>query len=145
MAVFPLPSQGFRRSVDPEEAGGGLRGLARPSLRPIDMRLSGKSARDVPPEERLQPRPGLGQSVKTLLKAASAIAWTAPSPSSWIENDATRTNAHPSQSVGILAGKRGLVMGVANSRSMAWGIAKPRTMPAPSSPSPSRVRLLRSG
>ena len=28
------------------------------------------------------------------------------------------------QTTGILAGKRGLVMGVANNRSIAWGIAK---------------------
>ena len=28
------------------------------------------------------------------------------------------------QTLGILAGKRGLVMGVANNRSIAWGIAK---------------------
>ena len=29
-----------------------------------------------------------------------------------------------SSSVGVMSGKRGLVMGVANERSIAWGIAK---------------------
>ena len=28
------------------------------------------------------------------------------------------------QSAGLMAGKRGLIMGVANNRSIAWGIAK---------------------
>ena len=40
---------------------------------------------------------------------------------------------------GILAGKRGLVMGVANNRSIAWGIAKAARRTAPNSPSPIRA------
>ena len=46
---------------------------------------------------------------------------------------------------GILAGKRGLVMGVANNRSIAWGIAKAaRAARAPNSPSPIRASRSRS-
>ena len=40
---------------------------------------------------------------------------------------------------GLLTGKRGLILGVANNRSIAWGIAKARTPTAPSSPSPTRA------
>ena len=36
----------------------------------------------------------------------------------------TQESASPAPKTGILAGKRGLVMGVANNRSIAWGIAK---------------------
>jgi enoyl-[acyl-carrier protein] reductase I len=36
----------------------------------------------------------------------------------------TQKQPHPETQTGILAGKRGLVMGVANNRSIAWGIAK---------------------
>ena len=40
----------------------------------------------------------------------------------------------------LMHGKRGLVMGVANNRSIAWGIAKAcRDRRAPSSPSPIRA------
>ena len=40
---------------------------------------------------------------------------------------------------GLMRGKRGLIMGVANNRSIAWGIAKPATTRAPTSPLPIRV------
>ena len=42
---------------------------------------------------------------------------------------------------GILAGKRGLIMGVANNRSIAWGIAQAARRRAPNSPSPIRATL----
>ena len=35
-----------------------------------------------------------------------------------------RTEIYMSDNKGLMAGKRGLIMGVANSRSIAWGIAK---------------------
>ena len=38
-----------------------------------------------------------------------------------------------------MAGKRGLIMGVANERSIAWGIARVLAGRAPSSPSPTRA------
>ncbi len=44
-----------------------------------------------------------------------------------------------SPTANLLKGKRGLVMGVANNRSIAWGIAKAAPMPALSSPSPIRA------
>ena len=45
----------------------------------------------------------------------------------------------------LMAGKRGLIMGVANDRSIAWGIAKARARRrAPSSRSPIRARRSRS-
>ena len=40
-----------------------------------------------------------------------------------------------------MRGKRGLIMGVANNRSIAWGIAKAATRMAPNSPS--RIRATR--
>ena len=40
----------------------------------------------------------------------------------------------------LMQGKRGLIMGVANNRSIAWGIAKACHGRAPSSPSPIRAR-----
>ena len=40
---------------------------------------------------------------------------------------------------GLMRGKRGLIMGVANNRSIAWGIAKAATRTAPNSPSPIRA------
>ena len=46
---------------------------------------------------------------------------------------------------GLMKGKRGLVMGVANDRSIAWGIAKAlHARRAPSSPSPIRAMRSRS-
>ena len=39
----------------------------------------------------------------------------------------------------LMAGKRGLIMGVANERSIAWGIARVLAGQAPSSPSPTRA------
>ena len=45
----------------------------------------------------------------------------------------------------LMAGKRGLIMGVANDRSIAWGIAKPCMRMAPSSPSPIRAMRSASG
>ena len=41
---------------------------------------------------------------------------------------------------GLMAGKRGLIMGVANNRSIAWGIAKAWPGRAPRSPFPIRAR-----
>ena len=41
---------------------------------------------------------------------------------------------------GILAGKRGLIMGVANNRSIAWGIAQAARSMGPNSPSPIRAK-----
>ena len=40
---------------------------------------------------------------------------------------------------GLMDGKRGLVMGVANDHSIAWGIAKTGATRRKSSPSPIRV------
>jgi enoyl-[acyl-carrier protein] reductase I len=40
----------------------------------------------------------------------------------------------------LMKGKRGLIMGVANDHSIAWGIAKTLAAQAPSSPSPIRAR-----
>ena len=40
---------------------------------------------------------------------------------------------------GLMEGKRGLIMGVANDHSIAWGIAKTLPRMAPSSPSPIRA------
>jgi hypothetical protein len=40
----------------------------------------------------------------------------------------------------LMKGKRGLVMGVANDRSIAWGIAKALAGKAPNWPSPIRAR-----
>ena len=42
---------------------------------------------------------------------------------------------------GLMAGKRGLIMGVANDHSIAWGIAKGSSRRAPSSPSPIRASI----
>jgi len=41
---------------------------------------------------------------------------------------------------GLMAGKRGLIMGVANERSIAWGIARAAAPTAPNWPSPTRAR-----
>ena len=41
---------------------------------------------------------------------------------------------------GLMQGKRGLIMGVANDHSIAWGIARTLAAQAPSSPSPIRAR-----
>ena len=41
---------------------------------------------------------------------------------------------------GLMQGKRGLIMGVANDHSIAWGIAKALASTAPNSPSPIRAR-----
>ena len=46
---------------------------------------------------------------------------------------------------GLMRGKRGLIMGVANNRSIAWGIAAPAASRAPTSPSPIRATRSRSG
>ena len=45
---------------------------------------------------------------------------------------------------GLMRGKRGLIMGVANNRSIAWGIAAPAADTAPISPSPIRAMHSRS-
>ena len=39
----------------------------------------------------------------------------------------------------LMQGKRGVIMGVANNRSIAWGIAKAAVAQAPSSRSPIRA------
>jgi hypothetical protein len=39
----------------------------------------------------------------------------------------------------LMAGKRGLIMGVANDHSIAWGIARALAAKARSSPSPSKA------
>ena len=41
---------------------------------------------------------------------------------------------------GLMQGKRGLIMGVANDHSIAWGIAKTLASTARNSPSPIRAR-----
>ena len=40
---------------------------------------------------------------------------------------------------GLMQGKRGLILGVANNRSLAWGIAKAAPTRAHNSPSPIRA------
>ena len=41
---------------------------------------------------------------------------------------------------GLMAGKRGLIMGLANDKSIAWGIAQPWPRMAPRWPFPIRAR-----
>jgi len=41
---------------------------------------------------------------------------------------------------GLMEGKRGLIMGLANDKSLAWGIAKALSAQGPSSPSATRAR-----
>ena len=45
----------------------------------------------------------------------------------------------------LMKGKRGLVMGVANERSIAWGISQQLAAQGPTSPSPTRATPLKSG
>jgi enoyl-[acyl-carrier-protein] reductase (NADH) len=45
----------------------------------------------------------------------------------------------------LMQGKRGLIMGLANDKSIAWGIAAACRDAGPSSPSPTRARRSSSG
>ena len=62
-----------------------------------------------------------------------------------MEQKTPREDMMAEAKTGLMAGKRGLIMGVANDHSIAWGIAQMLQRRARSSPSPIRATRRPSG